>query len=118
MKNFIQDGNTINYTVADTAIKGGEIRMVGDVAAVAVTDGAVGETIAMHVTGVYELPKGTGAITQGAPVYVDAGGTGIVATEEGNKFAGFAWEAADAEATTVLVKINGAAIRTVTVPGA
>ena len=112
MKNFIQDGNTINYTVAGTPVKGGELRMVGDVAAVAVTDGAVGETIAMHVTGVYELPKGTGAITQGAAVYADAGGTGIVATAEGNKFAGYAWEEAAAEAATVLVKINGAAVIT------
>lgn len=112
MKNFIQDGNTINYTVADAAIKGGELRMVGDVAAVAVTDGEVGETIAMHVTGVYELPKGAGAITQGAAVYADAEGTGIVATAESNKFAGYAWEAADAEAATVLVKINGASVVT------
>lgn len=112
MKNFIQDGNTINYTVAGTPVKGGELRMVGDVAAVAVTDGAVGETIAMHVTGVYELPKGAGAITQGAAVYADAGGTGIVTTAEGNKFAGYAWEEAAAEAATVLVKINGAVVIT------
>ena len=40
MKNFIQDGKTIEYKVADTAIKSGEVRVIGDLAGVAVTDEA------------------------------------------------------------------------------
>lgn len=106
MKNFVQDGQTIDYKVAGKAVKSGEVRMIEDVAAVAVTDGAVGETIAMHVTGVYELAKGAGAIKQGQKVYVAADGSGIVATDTGNKYAGCAWAAADAGASTVLVKVN------------
>lgn len=100
MKNFIQDGKTIEYKVAETAIKS------GDVAGVAVTDGAVDETVVLNVTGVYELAKGTGAITQGQKVYAAADGSGIVATAEDNKAVGCAWEAADAGDTTVLVKLN------------
>ena len=69
MKNFIQDGKTIEYKVAETAIKSGDVRVIGDVAGVAVTDGAVDETVVLNVTGVYELAKGTGAITQGQKVY-------------------------------------------------
>lgn len=65
MKNFIQDGKTIEYKVADTAIKSGEVRVIGDLAGVAVTDGAVDDTVVLNVTGVYELAKGAGAITQG-----------------------------------------------------
>ena len=106
MKNFVQDGNTIDYKVTGKAVKSGDVRMVEDVAAVAVTDGAVGETIAMHVTGVYELAKGAGAIKQGQKVYVAADGSGIVATDTGNKYAGCAWDAADASAATVTVKVN------------
>lgn len=106
MKNFIQDGKTIDYTVTGTAIKSGDVRMVEDLAGVAVTDGEVDDIIAMNVTGVYELKKGAGAIKQGQKVYVDAGGTGIVATNTGNKLAGTAWEAAAAGDTTVLVKLN------------
>lgn len=106
MKNFIEEGHTIDYQVTATAVKSGDVRMIEDVAAVAVTDGAVGETIAMHVTGVYWLAKGAGAIKQGQKVYVAADGSGIVATETGNKYAGCAWGAADAGAATVLVKIN------------
>ena len=85
MKNFIQDGKTIEYKVAETAIKSGDVRVIGDVAGVAVTDGAVDETVVLNVTGVYELAKGTGAITQGQKVYAAADGSGIVATAEDNK---------------------------------
>lgn len=106
MKNFIQDGKTIEYKVAETAIKSGDVRVIGDVAGVAVTDGAVDETVVLNVTGVYELAKGTGAITQGQKVYAAADGSGIVATAEDNKAVGCAWEAADADDTTVLVKLN------------
>ena len=123
MKNFIQDGKTIEYKVAETAIKSGDVRVIGDVAGVAVTDGAVDETVVLNVTGVYELAKGTGAITQGQKVYAAADGSGIVATQgqkvyaaadgsgivataEDNKAVGCAWEAADAGDTTVLVKLN------------
>lgn len=110
MKNFIQDGKTIEYKVAETAIKSGDVRVIGDVAGVAVTDGAVDETVVLNVTGVYELAKGTGAITQGQKVYAAADGSGIVATaednKEDNKAVGCAWEAADAGDTTVLVKLN------------
>lgn len=107
MKNFIQDGKTIDYTVATDAIKSGDIRMLEDLAAVAVTDGEVDDTIAMNVTGVYELPKATGgAIKQGQKVYMDSTAGNITATATGNKPAGTAWEAAAAAATTVLVKLN------------
>lgn len=106
MKNFIHDGKTIEYKVAGTAIKSGDVRVIGDVAGVAVTDGAVDETVVLNVTGVYELPKGTGAITQGQKVYAAADGSGIVATAVDNKAVGCAWEAADAGDTTVLVKLN------------
>lgn len=106
MKNFIQDGKTIEYKVADTAIKSGEVRVIGDLAGVAVTDGAVDETVVLNVTGVYELAKGAGAITQGQKVYAPADGSGIVATATDNKPVGVAWEAAAAADTTVLVKLN------------
>lgn len=104
MKNFIQDGNTIDYKVAGSTIKGGDLRMIEDVAAVAVTDGAVGETVAMHTSGVFEVPKDTGVIKQGQKVYTT--GSSVGTSETGAKFAGYAWEEAASTATTVLVKLN------------
>ena len=104
MKNFVQDGKTIEVKVTGSAIKSGEVRMIEDVAAVAVTDGAVGDTVVMHTSGVFEVPKVSGAIKQGQKVY--ANGNSVAASETDAKFAGYAWEAAAAAAPTVLVKLN------------
>lgn len=108
MRNFIEKGLTMAYTVGDTPVKSGDLVMAGEVAGVAVTDGAPGETITLNVKGVYELPKGAGAITQGQKVYahVENGATTIVATATDNAFCGYAWEAAEASAPTVLVRVN------------
>jgi predicted RecA/RadA family phage recombinase len=109
MKNYVQRGKTMEYTVADNAVKSGEIVVVGAVAGVAVTDGEIGETITLDVMGVFELPKGSGALTQGQKAYVnvsDEGAKTIVGTDTGNTFCGYVWEAAAAGASTVLVRLN------------
>lgn len=108
MQNFIEKGETLTYKVESAAVKSGDLVMAGEVAGIAVTDGAEGETIALNVTGVYELPKGSGAITQGQKVYAhtDNGETTIVTTATDNKFCGYAWDTAAAGSATVLVKLN------------
>lgn len=110
MKNFVEEGKTMNYTVpAGVTVASGEVVALADRCGVAVTDGAEGETIALDAEGVFELPKGTGAIDQGKKVYlaVDSG-TGaktIVTTATGNTYCGYAHEPAAAADTTVLVKL-------------
>ena len=108
MKNFISDGKTIDITVKDTPIKGGEIRVVGDTAVVAVTDGKVGDIIAAKTEGVFELPAGSAALAQGAKAYLNntEGVLTIVGTASGNTLVGKVWEASAATDKTVLVKIN------------
>ncbi|MDL2289953.1 DUF2190 family protein [Paludibacteraceae bacterium OttesenSCG-928-F17] len=117
MKNLIQDGKTIEYTVGETPVKSGDCVVVGSIAGVAVTDGAPGETITLSVTGVYELPKGPVAVKQGDKTYMGADGllTTETTTEEGegeeagstdNIFVGCAWESAEAGESVVNVKIN------------
>ena len=46
--------------------------IIGSIAGVAKTDIAVGEIGAVHITGVYNLPKAADAITQGSKVYWNA----------------------------------------------
>ena len=109
MKNLIQDGKTIQYKVADKAVESGEPVIVEDVVGIAVTDGAVGETIALNVEGVYTLPKGSGKLDQGKKVYVNvatAGEKTIVATATGNTFIGYVWNEAAATDSTVDVKLS------------
>ena len=108
MKNLIQDGTTIQYTVADKPVKSGEMVVIEDMVAIAITDGAVGETISLAVEGVYRLPKGTGAIKQGEKVYANVAADGtktVVTAATGNTFIGYAWNSAGAADTTIDVNL-------------
>ncbi len=67
--NFIEKGDVINYTATAKNILSGDVVIIGAIAGVAITDIAVGETGAVHITGVYSLPKASEAITQGTKVY-------------------------------------------------
>lgn len=109
MKNLVQDGRTIQHKVGDTAVKSGGIVVVGEVAGVAITDGAKGDTIALSVEGVYSLPKEAGAIAQGKKVYAkvaEDSTVSITATAAGNTFVGYAWNAATAADANVDVKLS------------
>jgi predicted RecA/RadA family phage recombinase len=108
MKNLVEDGVSLRYTVGATPVKSGDVVVVGDLAGIAVIDGIEGETIALYIEGVYSLPKGTDAINKGQKVYVNItdGVTTIVSTATGNTFIGYAWEPAAAADETVNVKLS------------
>ncbi len=67
--NFIEKGEVLNYTATTKNISSGDVVIIGTISGVAKTDIAVGEMGAVHITGVYSLPKALEAITQGAKVY-------------------------------------------------
>lgn len=106
MKNFIENGTTIDYTVSGEAVKSGQIVVIEKIVGVALTDGEVGETIALRTEGVYALPKATGVINQGAAVYFDNSAKNITTTDTGNTLVGVAWAKAESASATVAVKIN------------
>ncbi|ATS54045.1 DUF2190 family protein [Xanthomonas campestris pv. zingibericola] len=109
MKNAYQDGRVLDVTLT-TAVTSGGVIADGKLVAVAVTDGAVGETIAAHVEGVFALPKLAAAVfARGASVNWDtdtkqaisaAGGAGDI-----NNI-GYAIEASGNGAATVLVRLT------------
>ena len=106
MKNYIQTGNVLTVLLA-AAVDSGDILASGDVIGVAATDGAIGETIAVNVEGVYDLPKESGEVTQGQKLYFkEANGTVSTDDETGdNEFIGYAWEPAATAAASVAVKL-------------
>ncbi|MDR3133260.1 MAG: DUF2190 family protein [Prevotellaceae bacterium] len=109
MKNFVEDGKVLNYKVTGAAVKSGDIVVIGKLVGVAVTDGEVGDTIAVAIEGVYKLAKGSGALTQGAQAYVnvaESGAVTIIGTATGNTFAGYVWADAAAGESTVAVKLS------------
>lgn len=106
MQNKLQGTHLMSYTPADTAVKGGDLVKLGDsFYGVAVKDLAVGETGIVDTDGVFELPKATGAITQGAPLYVGSDGK-VTATATDKAYCGRAHAAAESAATTVAVSLN------------
>ncbi|MFO0387568.1 MAG: DUF2190 family protein [Flavobacteriales bacterium] len=107
MKNFVQKGNILNWTVTGAAVVSGQGVLIGTRVGVCMTAGAVGETIAVLVDGVVALPKAAGAIAQGAAVYWDNVARNVTTTVGSNTLIGYAFDAALAGDATVNVKLNG-----------
>lgn len=105
MKNYIHDGNTAPY-VCEAAVKSGDVIVQSGRHAIAKSNGAIGETIALQLTGVVRIPKADGvAFTQFAVVnWVPGDGT---ANSTGGAAIGIAWEPAAAGDDFVSVKLPG-----------
>lgn len=101
MKNYIQPGNVIDWTVTGSDVSSGDLVAIGELVGVATTDGAVGDVIAVTINGVFELPKVTGAIGVGAALYHDT--AEVTTTASGNEFVGYATVAALSGDATVPV---------------
>ncbi|NMA46467.1 MAG: DUF2190 family protein [Lentisphaerae bacterium] len=114
MPQFIQTGNSLDYTPAADVAAGAVIQL-GDnffgVAPRAIAAGALG---AVSVSGVYAFPKGAGAIAAGAVVYWDADNQVITATAAANAYIGRAIAAASG--STVHVLLNGSNLGAMTTP--
>ena len=93
----------------------GEVLDRGTRIGVAGEDIAAGETGHLHVVGVFEMEKATGAVTMGAAVYYDetnknittVASTGESSSKVNNIPAGYAAAPAASADETVLVKLLG-----------
>lgn len=103
---YWQRGETIDYTATE-AVSNGDVVDLATRIGVAGNDIAANETGAVHVVGVFEIPKETGEITLGATVYWDKAAKNITTTSESNTPAGWAVAAAKSGDATVLVKLLG-----------
>lgn len=103
--NYVQEGKTLNYTASGADIASGDFVLIGTIGGVAKTDIADGKTGAVHIAGVYSIPKASGAITQGAKLYWSTTNSNLTTTASGNTIVGVAAEAAasgDANAKLLL----------------
>lgn len=113
--NFIQDGQTITWTngTGSDVASGDPVVVVG-LLGLAVTDIANGDSGAVIVEGVVEIPKATGsAINQGAAVDFDVStgkANGSITPATGDlSGCGVAWATAASADETVMVKLNARA---------
>lgn len=103
-KNYVQDGNTVRFT-ATANVKSGDVVMLENLVAVAVSDVAQGGAGVGLTTGVFTVKaKAADDIKQGAIVYLST--DGATTTAGSNKRLGVAWRASGASVETVDVKIN------------
>ncbi len=109
MKNAHQDGRVLDVTLTSDA-KSGELVIEGKLVGVAVTDGQVDDLIAVHVEGVFLLPKLPAAtFAVGASVNWDTAAKQAISAEAGaDEVAniGFAVNAADAGDLNVFVRLT------------
>ena len=108
MKNDVQNGDYLDHTAAANIVSG-ELVQVGDLHGVAVTAIANGAQGALALTGVFTVPKLTGAAgdatTRGGPVYFSAGSVSGNSSSGTRKLVGHALEVAAQAATTVRVRL-------------
>lgn len=106
---YWQRGETIDYTTTEALAN-------GDVVDLATRIGVAGDDIpakgtgAVHVVGVFEIPKATGAVTVGQALYWNKTAKNITTaagSSPANTPAGWAVAAAAANDSTVLVKLLG-----------
>jgi predicted RecA/RadA family phage recombinase len=76
MTNYIQQGHVIDVVAPSGGYTGGELVVIGTLVGIANTTVLEGELCAISLSGVYEIPKLTGALAVGAKVYTDAGAGG------------------------------------------
>jgi predicted RecA/RadA family phage recombinase len=101
-RNFVQPGDVITLT-APSAVRSGGVVNVGAFVGVAAFDAAQGQEVEVSLVGVFELPKASGALAQGALVFWD--GTHVVG--EGELLIGAVVDGAGAAATVARVRLNG-----------
>jgi len=107
MKNFIQKGDTITLTAPTGGVSSGDGVLVGSLFGIAAGDAAENDNVEVQTRGVFDLPKATGAIAQGAKVYWDNTNKNVTTAVTGNTLIGAATVAAASGDATVIVRLNG-----------
>ena len=112
MKNIISDGNIIDFTNSTgSKIDSGDVVVIGKFCGVAVADIPNGETGAVSIEGVFDLPKKTStdtmsvgdALAYNSGVVKVAGSTGITIGKD--VIVGYAIQASSSASTTVRAKL-------------
>jgi predicted RecA/RadA family phage recombinase len=105
MASYKADGDKWDYTPG-SAVAVGTVVVLNDTITVADRPIAANALGAVAVKGVFEFPKASGAIGQGAVVYWDSTNSNLTTTATGNKRAGKAATAAASADATVWLALN------------
>lgn len=105
---YVQRGETLDFlNSTEAAIGYGEIVAIGNRIGVAGCDIPAGGVGTVHMTGVFELPKGAEAVAMGADLYLSGEGVTGTVPKEGAAAIGYAAAAATEGDGFVPVKLIG-----------
>lgn len=109
MQNKVQDGKVLDIVLA-ADVKGGDVVALVNICGVAATDGKIGQTIAVEVEGVFDLPAVSGtAFAVGDALYWN--GTAATKTATGNAPLGLAVAPKTSGLTTARVRLGVGALK-------
>lgn len=113
-QNYIQPGDTLNYTVPAAGVTSGDFVAMTDLVGIALGTGVENDVVSVGVSGVYSVAKAVGnAVTIGQKLYLDEDNDQLTTSAEGGSpwgalpLAGYAAAAAESADTLVEVKLIG-----------
>ncbi|NUM33405.1 MAG: DUF2190 family protein [Candidatus Brocadiae bacterium] len=101
---YIQDGKTIDFE-ASANQDAGDVAEVGDIVGVVQEDVDSGDTGALEIEHVQDLPKAAVTVTAGQKAFWDSANEEFTNVRGANKFAGFFVEGAASGAATAKIKL-------------
>lgn len=108
MQNFVQRGETITLNIPAGGLAAGEAYLKNSLFGVATVGGPEGREDEFLTVGVFDLPKAAGDTPAvGAKLYWDTAEKNLTTTATGNTRTGVCIKAADANATTVHIRLDG-----------
>lgn len=107
MRNFVQPGDTITLLAPRTLATPGLGVLVGVIFAVATEPAASGAAVECVFEGIFDLPKASGAWTQGAVLYWDNTAFNVTTTSSANTKIGAAYVAQASGDTVGRVMVTG-----------
>lgn len=110
MKNFVQPGDVLTFTAPVGDVVSGTGYQIGSLFCVAAADAAAGAEFEGQITGVFDLPKATGAgWTEGQVLYWDDSAKKVTGTVGANLLIGTAARVEASGDTIGRVRLNGTA---------
>nr|DAI45274.1 MAG TPA: protein of unknown function DUF2190 [Caudoviricetes sp.] len=105
MTRYVQKGDAVDYRPTE-AVTAGDVIVQGSLIGVARLDIEAGTLGSLAVVGVFDVPKRTGAIAVGTPLYWDAANKVATATQSGNPYLGKSVQSAESGDEVVRVLLN------------
>lgn len=107
MRNYVQPGHSLPLTAPAGGVVSGSGYLIGSLFVVSQLTVAAGAPFTALIDGVVDLPKATGAVTEGQKIYWNDTTKVVTTTASGNTLIGAATLAALSADATARVRLNG-----------